>query len=270
VRFTPAAAAIGVLLLIPTHVQPKTDRRPYTLNETYGGPHEQAFLDLRHRIPGLMQAAQVEMAAAMGLRYERGFRYPLQVGFVDEGAKGAEHALAFVKLYQGSTGIRQELWVNLSAYAANAFDFEKVFLHEMNHVILSDALGANVFSRVPIWFVEGVALYVAKQGEQLTRAEAHRYPGYASRMLVGSLETPRHATFYPQYYLALRYITEKSGEAILPLLIQDLVAKRSIQDAIQNHLREDWSTFQQHVREFSTEYLDALGTGNPFRSERAY
>lgn len=258
------------LLSFSLAAQADPPRHPWQLDESYNGSHREAFEKLRFQIQNLVATGQLELASRMGLDYREGFRYPLTVGFVDEGPSRSEYALAYVKLWVDESGIHQRLNINLDAYERFPFNFEKVFYHEMSHVVLSDAVGADAFTKFPVWFIEGTALWVAGQGEQLTRAEAHRYPGYAEHVLVADLEGPRQALLYPQYFLAVEYIVQTKGVAALQNMTRDLVNGKPYEESLVYNLGENWSTFQKNVRDFSARTIYNLGTGNPFEKERPY
>jgi len=257
-------------LILATPVLAENHRQAWKLDESYDGPHQEAFQKLRFYIPGLVSTAQLEMASQMGLDYRDGFHYPLTIGFVEEPAMGSEYELAYVRLSADDSGISQRLNINLDAYSRLDFNFDKVFYHEMSHIVLSDAVGAEAFTKLPVWLVEGLAVWVADQGEQLTRAEAHRYPGYADRILILDLNSPRQGNAYPQYFMAIQYIVESKGVTALQNFVHDLVQTRPLKEAMMYNLGEDWPTFQKKVREFSIRYIKNMGTGDLFQKENPY
>ena len=244
-------------------------RFPCRVDDSYSGPRQEAFQKLRFAIPGLAQADQVEVSSKMGLDYRDGFRYPLTIGFTDSPLPMGEYALAYVHLYQYGTEIRQEMNINLEAYAQSSFDFEKVFAHEMSHAILADALGKEAFGKLPTWLIEGLALWVAGQGEELARAEAHRYPAFAERVLVRDLTQPASAAMYPQYFLAVEYIEKTKGAAAIQNLVHDLAGGKTFPEALAYNV-EGWEDFQKNVRDFSTRYIQSLGPGEYGKKERPY
>jgi len=261
---------LSSLFLFYSQAVSQETRTPWKLDDSYNGPHPETFQKLRFYIPGLVNTVQLEIASKMGLDYQEGFRYPFTIGFVEEPPQKGEYALAYVRLFDDGSGFRQRLNINLDAYDRAPFDFDKVFFHEMSHVVLSDALGSDAFAKLPAWLIEGTALWVANQGEQLTRAEAHRYPGAAESILLSDLEAPRQAKLYPQYYLAIEYIVETKGIGALQNLIRDLVKGQPYREALAYDLGESWEAFQKNVRDFSARTIQSLGTGSPFEKERAY
>jgi len=264
------AVLASVMILSSRPGQAGETRTACQLDESYNGPHQEAFQKLRFYIPNLLSTTQLELASDMGLDYQEGFRYPFTIGFVDEPLSGSEYALAYVQLSRGDGGFRQRMNINLEAYSRRPFNFDKVFRHEMSHAILSDAVGGDVFAKLPVWLIEGLAIWVAEQGEQLTRAEAHRYPAYAEKILVSDLEGPRRANLYPQYFLAIEYIVKTKGVGSLQNLLHDLVNERPLREAMAYNLGEDWETFQKNVRDFSIQYIRNLGTGSPLEREQPY
>jgi hypothetical protein len=269
-RKMTAAVLVSFMLLSSQPGQAGETRTPCQLDDSYDGPHQDAFQKLRFYIPNTINTTQIELASDMGLDYREGFRYPFTIGFVDEPVSGSEYALAYVQLSQGDLGFRQRMNINLEAYSQLPFNFDKVFRHEMSHAILSDAVGGDAFGKLPVWLIEGLAVWVAGQGEQLTRAQAHRYPAYAEKALVSGLEGPRRAGLYPQYFLAIEYIAKTKGIGALQNLLHDLVNERPLREALAYNLGEDWETFQNNVRNFSVQYIRNLGTGSPFEREQPY
>jgi len=259
----------ATLLALPQTSRSET-RVPCVVDDTYQGPHADAFQALRFMIPGLADATQIQVSSKMGLDYTEGFRYPLTIGFVDESLAGGEYALAYVREIENGAEIRQRMNINLEAYARDTFNFEKIFTHEMSHAIFADAVGIDTFRKLPVWLIEGLALWVADQGEALTRAEAHRYPAYAEKILVADLEQPRQARLYPQYFLAIAYIEKTKGAGALQNLVRDLAAGKPYREALADDVGEDWGTFQKNVRNFSIAYIRDLGTGSPLDKEQPY
>lgn len=257
---TAAGRVMPIVRRIINPFQPPDSTKPihtWTIDGSYAGPNQEALGQLTARLPLLMNLAFIDVAQRMGIEREGGFRYPLTIRFVDELPSGAEQRWAYVKLTSDLSGTRQDLYANLEAYRRGSGYFDKAYLHEMGHVFLAEAIGPRAFSVLPVWFVEGMAMWSAEEGKPAVKAHIlarlERFETGAE--LLGPLEGERQMTRYPQYYMAIEYISQAKGPEALRQIIEDLAGGTELKEALRNRLGEDWNVFKENVRRFSADYL---------------
>src|SRR5882724_7851594 len=146
------------------------------LVKDYTGRHQDEYIAQYDRVRLLARQAQVEVSARLGLiQYREGFEYPLFIRFVDGAPPGAESALAYVQLMQNNGAFAQQLVINLDATAASPMDFDKIFYHEMTHVVMNDAVGGEASEKIPHWVQEGLAQYVSEEGPDRVKEAAQQF-----------------------------------------------------------------------------------------------
>lgn len=235
-------------------------RTPPRIDPIYTGGHPDQFSVLLDRVRQLAPQSQLDISARLGfVEYRSGFRYPLTVHFTDGGPEGTEHTLAYARFLPNpdKNDFAQELVVNVDRFIEHPSAFDPVFVHEMTHAVLNDAVGGEASQRFPHWVQEGLALHIAGQGDDRVKKAASQYPGFAARELAQDLEGPYQAKAYPQYYLGIQYILEKGGINALQSFVRTLLAGKSTSEAIQESLSTDWTTFQKEVREYSARVFDS-------------
>jgi len=211
-------------------------------------------------IPVLMRQTLINLSVRLGLDFEEGWRYPLTVRFTDGSPRGAENTLAYVILYTDEKGIRQDLFINLTAYKERKFNFEKVLAHELVHAMLNDALGAEAMQIFPVWLNEGLAVYGADQGEKMAQAYVYQYTGFAEGKLINGLEGPHRALDYAEDYWAIKYIPKRHGPNALRLFVDEIVYRKGDVEAAYKYLfQEDWDKFLEGHNKFSKEEIKRIG-----------
>lgn len=247
------------------------DRHQWTTDETYLGAHTDSYRRLLYDVPILMRQTLIDIAVKTGLNFQDGWANPMTVGFTDTVPWGAESVLAYVQLFRTSTGIEQELRVNLGAYEKEKFDFEKVFAHELTHAMLNDELGGTAATVIPVWFHEGLAVYAADQGEKMLKSYVYSNSGYAAERLLNGLDGPHGALDYAEDYLAFRYIESRYGSNGVHAFVKDVIQRKGdIVSALDYTLHENWDDFQLHVREYGKEQIKAIGPARRGQYEKPY
>jgi len=228
-------------------------RQEAVLDRNYKGSYPDLFTGQFDRVRLLVHQAQLEASMRLGFfQYQQGFQYPLIVRFDDSAPIGIEHALAYVRMGQNSTGqFMQEMVVNLAEMSRNSNDFDQVFTHEMTHAVLNDACGGRTSEHLPHWVQEGLAQYVSGEGDaRVAEAAKHVHKSQAARLLY-PLDAPYSAMGYPQYYLAIQYMFDKHSSNSISAFARDLIAGQSVPDAIQDAVDMPYDRFQQEVRDYS-------------------
>lgn len=219
---------------------------------SYDGAYQDLYRDQVERVRLLIRQAQLEVSARLGLlQYREGFRYPLTVRFADSAPAGVENALAYVQMVQTSTGYGQEMVVNLSEFASHATDFDTVFYHEMTHAVLDDALELKDLANVPHWVQEGLAVYVAGNGDTIVAEAAHHVRRSHAKDLIQDIDQIQSYQIYPQGYLAFKYLNDKYSVNAMEAFVRDLIQGKSARDAIEDSTGVSYDTFKQQLQEYS-------------------
>jgi hypothetical protein len=254
-RIVPLPFLLVIVLVLPLPGSPEP-RFTASLQTSYTGAHQDLYTQQQDRVRLLIQQAQLEISSQLGLlQYQEGFRCPLTVRFDDAAAPGVEHALAYVRLIPTVRGAAQELVINLDVMANHPEDFDKIFYHEMTHAVLNDAVVVEYQRRLPSWVQEGLAVYIAGDGEEWVSHAAKRYRKSQVHALVRDLEEP--VLDYPRNYLAFKYLYEKHGINSLQAFVRDLTQGKLPHDAIEDSTGVSWEEFCQKLKEYSlTAYQD--------------
>ncbi len=129
-----------------------------------------------------------------------------------------------------------------------------VVAHELIHFMMHDIVGGN---RIPVWLVEGAAIYYSGETE-------HSDPILISRaILTNSLaafdeldqvlkfETARASLAYQESYQAVRFLIQRHGETAVREMCASLAVSNNIDDAFKKSFGED-------LIDFETAYFDWL------------
>ncbi len=227
-------------------------RESAELVRDYHGTHQDAFTLQFDRVRLLVRQAQIEASARLGLlQYQEGFQYPIRIGFEDGAPLGIENVLAFVRLGRTSRGFVQELVVNLDEMASNPVDFDLVFKHEMTHAVMNDAVGGDASLRIPHWVQEGLAQYVSGEGDQRVLSLARRVHRSHADLLLSDLDGLYTGKAYPQYYLAIKYMYDKQSSNAVQAFVRNLIAGKSVTDALNEATGMTYPQFLENVRQYS-------------------
>src|SRR5262249_34726372 len=108
---------------------------------------------------------------------------------------------------------------------------------------------------------EGLAEYVSENGKNRVRQAAEQVGKSRAERLLYPLDGPYSAFGYPQYYLAVEYISEKHTSNSIHGIVRDLIAGKSLNESIDDNLTMSWEKFQQNVREYSLNaFREAAGS----------
>jgi len=153
---------------------------------------------------------------------------------------------------------------------------QEVIYHEYTHAFHYEHVkktgGSSVWSDLADWFIEGLAVYTAGQGEDRVKYYAYtlkKNSGYTeSQALEEILEAVDGASTvdsndYAGNFLAIDYIVNTFGLAALKNIINDSAAGTSLNTAIVNNLSNVSSitSFRSKVRTYATTYLDTYWAG---------
>ena len=255
-----APALFLSLALLPL-AAPAQDRVPYVIDETYDGSHRATFDRLRWQVPNLLRQTLIDLSVRLGLNFQDDWSVPLIIRFADGAPRGAESALAYVRMMPEAGGAyRQVLGINLAAYERESFDFEKVLAHELVHAMLNDALGTDA-REIPVWLHEGLAVYGADQGDQMVASYVHRFKKAGVNVnFLNGLDGPHGALDYMEDYLAIQYLRERHGINSLHNFMREVVRRKGdVPGAIEAACFEDFETFQRNAREFAAERIFSEG-----------
>ena len=223
---------------------------------TYTGTHPDLFAQQQDRVRLLLHQAQLEISSQLGLlSYRQGFRCPLTVRFDDTPRPGVENALAYVQMVPTVHGVGQELVVNLDVMTTSTIDFDKVFYHEMTHAVLNDSVILAYQKPLPSWVQEGLAVYIAGDGDERVKFLAHQVRRSQAHLLVRDLTVP--VLDYPRDYLAFKYMVTKQSINTLQAFVRDLTQGKTPEEAVEDSTGLSWEAYRQALQAFSlAEYED--------------
>ena len=115
----------------------------------------------------------------------------------------------------------------------NLQEFDRVLTHELTHAILKSLAPRNL----PVWLNEGLAMYFeGRDGLQSGRrlAAVHLYvPLSALRASFTGLNASQAALAYEESNFATRALIDRAGTAGIGMLLQDLDAGQTLEQAIE-------------------------------------
>ncbi len=222
------------------------------LIKEYNGSHQESFFAQYDRVRLLTRQAQLEVSSRLGLlEYKTGFASPLLIRFDDGAPGGMESALAYVRLSQSEKGLMQELVVNLDAMHSMNDQFDAVFMHEMTHAVMNDAVGGDAAMKIPHWVQEGLAQFVTDQGMTRVKEAAGRYKKSQVHALLFKLDGPFSGYAYPQYFLAIEAMHELHSINAVQAMVRNLVVGKPVVAAVEDAAGCSWDDFQKEVRDYS-------------------
>jgi len=117
--------------------------------------------------------------------------------------------------------------------AQNLQEFDRVLTHELTHAILKSLAPRNL----PVWLNEGLAMYFeGRDGRRSERllASVHLFvPLAALRTSFTGFNSSQAALAYEESAFATRALIDRAGLANIGLLLQDLDAGQSLEEAIE-------------------------------------
>ena len=219
---------------------------------SYSGAYQDLYRDQVERVRLLIRQAQLEVSTRLGLlQYQEGFRYPLTVRFADNTPPNAENTLAYVHMVSANGSVGQEMVVNLSVFAEHSTDFDMVFYHEMTHAVLNDALELQDLMNVPHWVQEGLAVYVAGNGEAIVSQVAKHFRKSTVKNFVLDLDQTHGYMIYPQGYLVFKYLNDTYSVNAVEAFVRDLTQGKNAVAAIEDSANVPYDTFKQQLQEYS-------------------
>jgi hypothetical protein len=238
------------LLLLPalTSADP---RFTASFQLSYQGAYQDLFVQQQERVRLLVRQSQVEVSSQLGLfQYQEGFRLPLTIRFADTTNPGAEHALAFVHFVNSSSGLQQEMVVNLSVCAQNPRDFDVIFYHEMTHAVMLDAMGPEQALALPRWVHEGLATYVSGEGKERVHEVAQHFHKSTVGRIVHDIDEPG-VVDYIHAYLAFQYLKEKYSVNALQGFVRDVIQGKTAPAAFEDMTGVPYDRFRHDLQEYT-------------------
>ena len=229
----------------------------------YDGGFPNDFPDEFSRVQTLIPLAQLDIATQLGTAsYSQGFQHPVRVRFEDGGPALAENPYFYLQRSADGVPFEQTLVVNVEAFAKASGDSnwkDDALRHALNYtmtqLIFNDIAGGDADQALPSWVQEGTAVYLSGMGQAFVEKAASEVTRSHVGELVDDLNRPLPMMNRRQYardYLAIHYIAHAGGSGTFQALISDLLKNTSAAAAIQDVLGQDWNTFEENVKKFST------------------
>ncbi len=130
----------------------------------------------------------------------------------------------------------QKLTLMPAYFLSDRMKLPKTLHHEAVHLVLRLYLGRNVYSQIPEWFQEGIAVYLSEEGPLHVKSEL------ALRMNPGDLLTGLTGKVtisdYPYCYLMVKFIADQKNRPIDRSLIDRIKSgiknERSVREVISS------------------------------------
>jgi len=257
-------SVLGIVVLsqiiFSRHSNAESTRIKPDVLEKYSGQHEEAFVADSKRVLELMKYVLERIGETLGFQgYQEGFNYPFTIRFTDGSAAPIPNVGAYTYFKSDQMGVMaQEMVLDLDVLTAYPQDFDREFIHELTHAVVHDDLGSKSRNLTP-WFDEGVAIYVAGDGESWVE-HALRRAHLKPEPVLTDLDGPQQSTRYPQYFLAIQALLEKVGQEGLKKIIQRIFEGRTPEEAIQDVSGLSWDAFQVQVHSYSLRKLNEMKT----------
>ena len=145
-----------------------------------------------------------------------------------------------------------------------SFDLRTEVIHEMVHAVMCERMGQKTYATVPKWLREGLALWVAGQGERrIDRIVRQRmFAADSSWMMPGLGRCGHDASRYAEDYLAVAMLADEVGDHAVVDLVARLVSGESAFDALAAVTGIDWLTYRMRARRHAFDAVeDRLPTG---------
>lgn len=131
-----------------------------------------------------------------------------------------------------------------------------IVIHELVHILVHAAAGEAV---VPRWLNEGLAIYYSGEtshfgGSELSHAQLSEQI-IPLNQIDGLLNfgQPKAHLAYQEAYLAVVYLIESYGQSAIPILLQSLKEKQSINAALQEAFGITFVQFEREWRQYLVE-----------------
>jgi hypothetical protein len=197
---------------------------------------------LKSILPSLIQEAERIVSAKLG--WSASFNdAPLIVCLVDD-----------MRALAATDG--RVLWINLSYVLDEErqmhISLEELITHEITHVLMfREGIGISQFGP-DVWFVEGVAEWVAGAGEERVQHSGVVFDGLRNPSCIRFLKS----TDYSEGYLAVEFIAAKFGPSAVYKIAQFLEAGYSMEMALQFTLGyRSFGEFEIAFREWAKSYV---------------
>lgn len=134
------------------------------------------------------------------------------------------HSLFLSKSPSGITRAYSQPFMNNIVISATQESIESAVAHELTHIVFLQSLPDS--SKVPFWFVEGIAIYESQLDEESTEAESYAFQGDIPSVSDLSKEKPEgigeQQRVAAEGYMMINYIVDKYGKDGLNRLIKNL------------------------------------------------
>lgn len=202
---------------------------------------EEEIEELKSMIPSLIQKAERKVQEKLGWSYNGDM--PLIVCLVDD-----------MRALAATDG--RVLWINLSYVLDEErkmhITLEELITHEITHVMMfREGIGIPQFGS-DIWFIEGVAEWVADAGVERVVHSGVVFDGLRTPSSIRHLK----ATDYSEGYLAVEFISSTFGASALYKIAQLLEAGWTFEEALKSVLSyRNFQEFEVSFREWAKSYL---------------
>jgi len=231
------------------------------------GPRKAKLCSVLNELPSMRAQAFSAIESRLGITYTDSGS--IKIKMVDAGEKLARGTgiLTARRTTEKDPHGGEVLVINLyNEYVLNGIVPEpaREIAHEMTHAVMRELMGREAYVRLPRWLREGLALYVARQGEdRLSFIFANAAPAHPHSHLNG-LEGKHSFNDYAEDYLAVLYIAQVRGkkalEDFVSLVVKELVPYR---EALERATGMKYHEFLAAAARFAHDRVNAWIEKNP-------
>jgi len=233
-----------------------------SIDNHYSGGYMDAFPQELSVIQTYVTAAQSGVASKIGLQFGQGFHHPVMIRFEDGAPRINENPYFYIRTQGMGEAFRQDLVVNVEAYAKptsisehNFSNLRSSFWYGMSQLMLNDLAAGDPDKALPTWLQEGLSVYASGSGEALLKEVVRRMPKSRVKELTGGLNSPDPYLTpdeLARYFLAVDFIASKG---VLQTFVTNMIREPSAADAVRGAFGYDWPDFETNVQNYSIQQL---------------
>lgn len=140
-----------------------------------------------------------------------------------------------------------------------SYDLREEVTHELTHAVMRARMNPASYRKVPRWLREGLALWVAGQGETRVRSILRLIDSRKLSVLVPGLDQGKHDFLrYAEDYLAIEFLVKKKGKSAPKKIVQGLLTGRPAVQVVSRVAGLEWQKFVSAARAYAQGRVAAL------------
>ncbi|HTL10837.1 MAG TPA: hypothetical protein VL588_00015, partial [Bdellovibrionota bacterium] len=225
--------------------------------------YQERVAQLRDRVPGVEAACSTHLSERLGVQWApdaHGDLPGLKVSVVEYvqgcGQMSSDAACT------GGNGNHVDTQLLAPVFTSGAGNLDLTLCHEMVHALFRRLLSTSSYSRLPRWFREGSAVYLAGQGEAKLVEHVLSHLQDPTALLQSGLLEAFHQDKYFFYELAFECLDQDSpGRA--DRVLKRVLGGESVEGAVKAETSLDLTAFSLKVGEYAGSRIWALLNQEP-------